>query len=460
MGARVEAGRHRRSQAKRRLLVLLGITAAVASVLAPSSASSAEADCATPPAATMTAQPGVVTLGTPGNDVIYGTPGDDRIAGLGGNDIIVGFGGNDQLSGGEGDDTLCGGDGNDQLAGDLGNDVLVAGAGNDDLSGGAGDDRLVAGSGTDRLAGGVGVDTCVPTSEPVLPGCETLITTSTSTSTSTTVPPTTSPVELQKVSSGPAVPAATFDYTIAVGNVGNCTLTNVRVNDALTGPAGTTIVATEPASTISPVTGGFNIGFPDIGPIGPNGRLTLRIRVLVPAGATDGSRYDDVVTVAADCAGSPFTRTVPLPAPTVEPRPTSGPCVISGSTKSASHREVATGEQFAYLVNLYNSGSQQCTGTTITDTLDPRLTFVRCSDGCSVAGPALTWNMGTLSPGQSITVRVVVHAIAGATGTLPNTARGDTNETPPVDMTTPGPAISGRSILAPNDPASTPDRVS
>jgi uncharacterized repeat protein (TIGR01451 family) len=453
----LEAGRHRRSQVKRRLLALVGITAAVITVLAPSGASSAEADCAAPPPATISAQPGVITAGTAGNDVIYGTPGDDRIAGLGGNDIIVGFGGNDQLSGGDGDDTLCGGDGNDMLAGGLGNDVLVGGAGNDDLSGGAGDDRLVAGTGTDRLVGGDGTDTCSPTGGPVPPpGCETVITTSTSTS--TTVSPS-NPIELQKVNSGPAIPGSTFDYTIAVGNVGTCTLTNVRVNDVVTGPAGTTIVATEPASSISPTSGGFNIAFPDIGPIGPGGRATLRIRVMVPAGAAPGSRYDDVATVAADCGGSPFTRTFPLSEPVVEPRPTSGACTISGSAKSASHLEVSAGEQFAYFVNLYNSGAEQCTGATITDTLDPRLTVVRCSDDCNVAGTTATWNIGGLAPGQSIAVRVVVQANAGATGTLPNTARADTNESPPVDLATPGPAVSGRSVLGPNYPATTPDRV-
>jgi hypothetical protein len=84
---------------------------------------------------------------------------------------------------------------------------------------------------------------------------------------------------------------------------------------------------------------------------------------------------------------------------------------------------------------------------------------VRCSDGCSVAGQTVAWTIGTLSPGQSITFGVVVQVNAGATGTLPNTARADTIETAPHDMTTPGPAVSGRSMLAPNAPATTPDRV-
>ncbi|MBA2280983.1 MAG: DUF11 domain-containing protein, partial [Acidimicrobiia bacterium] len=273
--------------------------------------------------------------------------------------------------------------------------------------------------------------------------------------------PTNNPVELQKVNSGPAIPGSSFDYTIAVGNVGTCTLTNVRVNDVLSGPAGTTILSTEPAgATITPAAPPalFNIAFPDVGPIAPNGRVTLRIRVQVPANATVGSRYTDFVTVAADCDGRTVTREFTLTEPAVE-APGSGPCAINGSTKSASHVEVFRGEQFAYFVNLYNSGGQPCTGTTITDALDPRVTFVSCSDGCTANGRTLTFNVGTLAPGQSITFRIIVQVNPDATGTLPNTARADTNETGPVDLTTPGPNITGRSILAPNDPAATPDRI-
>ena len=38
------------------------------------------------------------------------------------------------------------------------------------------------------------------------------------------------PLELQKVNSGPAIPGSSFDYTIAVGNVGDCTLNPVPVD--------------------------------------------------------------------------------------------------------------------------------------------------------------------------------------------------------------------------------------
>jgi uncharacterized repeat protein (TIGR01451 family) len=266
------------------------------------------------------------------------------------------------------------------------------------------------------------------------------------------------PLELQKINSGPAIPGATFDYTIAVGNVGDCALTNVVVTDTLTGPAGSTIVSTEPTATVTPASGGFNLSWtlPDLA---PDARTTLRIRVLVPAGAVAGDRYDDHVEVQANCTGEPpVRRTFDLPQPEVETVP-GGTCNISGSTKSASHVEVYRGEQFAYFVNLYNGGGTDCTGVVVTDALIPQVTFVSCSDGCTVSGRTLTWDVGTLRVGQSITFRVVVQVNEDASGTLPNTARATTRETGPHDMSTPGPTVTERSILAPNDPATTPGRT-
>ncbi len=79
---------------------------------------------------------------------------------------------------------------------------------------------------------------------------------------------------------------------------------------------------------------------------------------MVPITATAGSRYNEAVSVSADCGGSPFTRAIPMTELTVQP-PTTGECAISGSAKSPSHLEVSTGQQFTYLSsNLYNSGSE------------------------------------------------------------------------------------------------------
>ncbi|HJR55402.1 MAG TPA: FG-GAP-like repeat-containing protein [Rhizomicrobium sp.] len=85
------------------------------------------------------------TLTGDGNDnILYGSDGDDVIDGGGGNDIIYG---------GLGQDTLTGGQGNDELHGNDGNDILDGGLGDDLLFGGAGDDILLVSGGTDVLDG-------------------------------------------------------------------------------------------------------------------------------------------------------------------------------------------------------------------------------------------------------------------------------------------------------------------
>lgn len=267
----------------------------------------------------------------------------------------------------------------------------------------------------------------------------------------------TNPLEVQKVNSGPAIPGSTFDYTIAVGNVGDCTLNPVRVEDTLLGPAGTTIVSTEPAGAqVSPVNGGFRVVWDNVGPIAPDGRTTLRIRVSVPANAQIGSNYSDTVTSSATCDGRPVTRTDQIDEPHVI-SPPGGPCNINGSNKAKSHTEVYPGESFVYFINVFNAGGEACTDAVVTDAIDPRLTFEACSDSCTVDGRNVRWNLGTLAPGQSLTLRLQVKVNLGATGELANAAVIDTAQTPEKPVQVTGPQITTNSVLDRNSPASVPN---
>jgi uncharacterized repeat protein (TIGR01451 family) len=273
------------------------------------------------------------------------------------------------------------------------------------------------------------------------------------------------PLELQKVHSGPAIPGSSFDYTIAVGNVGDCAMDPVRVVDTLTGPAGSTIALTEPSATVTDQGGGtFQIVWDNVGPIPPDGRVSLRIRVNVPADATVGDRYSDTVTSTASivpgegCTARDVTRTVTLDEPAVIGA-RSGPCNITGSRKGKSHLEVYPGESFIYFINILNSGGEPCTGVTVVDPIDSRLTFESCSDGCTFSAPNATWNLGTLAPGQSVTLRLQVKVNQGATGTLENTGTIDTNETGPSTVHVDGPLISDTSVLSGNTPAVVPDQT-
>lgn len=273
------------------------------------------------------------------------------------------------------------------------------------------------------------------------------------------------PLELQKLNSGPAIPGSSFDYTIAVGNVGDCAMSPVRVVDTLVGPAGSSVALTEPSGAVVTDQGGgtFRIEWADVGPLAPDGRTSLRIRVNVPLNAQIGDRYTDTVTSTASIVGGPnctprdVTRTVVLNEPAVERAP-SGTCNITGSTKAKSHLEVYPGESFIYFVNVLNGGGTDCTNVTVVDPIDSRLTFESCSDGCVFSAPNASWNIGTLRPGQSVTLRLQVKVNQGATGNLANAATIDTDQGGPTVVRVDGPLITTNTVLSPNVPARIPDR--
>ena len=144
------------TQISRRMTVLLGSAALLAS--------STVASVAAPAAAAATCDGHVATItgsglieGTNGNDVIVGSNGDDEINGRGGKDIICGRDGadtidggpkRDRIFGGSGGDLIDGGGGGDDIFGYRGNDLIRGGDGNDFINGGAGTDRCYQGSGS------------------------------------------------------------------------------------------------------------------------------------------------------------------------------------------------------------------------------------------------------------------------------------------------------------------------
>ena len=94
---------------------------------------------------------------------------------------------------------------------------------------------------------------------------------------------------------------------------------------------------------------------------------------------------------------------------------------------------VNPGDTFTYTMSYTNGNSNTVTNVTITDTLPSEVTFVSCSDGCSQSGNTVTWNIGTLTPGESGSVTLMVQVNPGtASGTtITNYATIDSDQTPP-----------------------------
>lgn len=126
-------------------------------------------------------------------------------------------------------------------------------------------------------------------------------------------------------------PGDTFDYTITVPNASpTCTLDPVRVEDRITGPAGSSITGTTPpADSVD----GMNVIWNDVGPIAPGETVVLTIGVQVPDDAPDGALYAENLQVTGECDGRPVQRVIdfdgprvsaPAPAPSGRPLPVTG----------------------------------------------------------------------------------------------------------------------------------------
>lgn len=253
------------------------------------------------------------------------------------------------------------------------------------------------------------------------------------------------------VSSQGVAPGATFEYVVRFPNRGDQAVTDVVVTDTFTGgPPPLELVSSDPAATSQD----GNVLTYEVGTVEPGEYVDITLVFRVPADAPVGTVYRNDATISGTYRGEQISEDVAVSGPTVIATPT-GACDVSRSTKYASNLEVATGQQFAYYVNVSNTGGTPCTGVTVTDELDEGVTFVSCSDDCASSGRTVTWEVGTLAPGASTTLGVVVETVA-TEGRLPNTAVVDTAEGSTASPSTPGPEVTGTSVPAPGSPAGCP----
>ncbi len=255
------------------------------------------------------------------------------------------------------------------------------------------------------------------------------------------------------VSAFSVAPGGTFDYTIRVPNDGTTPLTNVRVVDTVNTPEGAPpleFVSSDPA----PASRTANTFTYELGTIEPGQFRSIRLTFRVPANAPVGTKYSNSARITATFQGSQIEKIVNVDGPTVIAKPT-GACSVERSTKFASNTEVRTGQEFAYFINVSNTGGEDCTGVVVTDDLVQGVAFVSCSDGCTNAGQRVTFRVGTLTGGSSKALRITVRVTATA-GTLPNTGVITTDQGSTARPSTPGPTVTGRSVGRPGAPAGCP----
>jgi len=79
------------------------------------------------------------------------------------------------------------------------------------------------------------------------------------------------------------------------------------------------------------------------------------------------------------------------------------------------------GRAVSYEIKIGNKGDAPATDTVLTDTIPGGVTSVKASEGATVSGATITWNIGTLAPGA--TKAVSVSYVPSTAGTVSNTAK-------------------------------------
>jgi uncharacterized repeat protein (TIGR01451 family) len=95
---------------------------------------------------------------------------------------------------------------------------------------------------------------------------------------------------------------------------------------------------------------------------------------------------------------------------------------------------VLHGTNLTYTVTVANSGPNRAIGTSLTQTLGQRLSFVSATPSagtCQLAGTRVICDLGAVGSGGSVTVTIVATVSASFTGTISNTATATSNVTDP-----------------------------
>ena len=196
-------------------------------------------------------------------------------------------------------------------------------------------------------------------------------------------------------------------YTLTVSNIGSSTANNVVVTDTL--PADVAYVSANPAPTsVSGQTLTWNLG-------NMNAGASTNITISVIVNGTSGTNTNSASATTASVEGG------------LGQTNNSDDC--TSTLKSADiavdktcPATMISGTQAVYTILVSNNGTSVANDVELTDTLPAGVTFVSASPApLSQAGQTLTWDLGNIDAGDSVTVTITVNVTA-TSGTLTNSA--------------------------------------
>ena len=228
-------------------------------------------------------------------------------------------------------------------------------------------------------------------------------------------------ISISKTTTSPAKVGDLVTYTITTSNTGNEDLINATITDTL--PNGVTYQSGGTFNSPNQVVfTGLTI------PAG--GSVTEQITVTINKNLTNGvTLVNSVIISGYDHYGNsliagPATANTLVLVPNLS------------VTKSASPNPVKAGGVVTYTVTVSNSGNADATNVMITDVVPQHTTFVQGSadsGGIESAG-TVTWNLGTISKGNSATVHfsVKIDSPIGDNTIISNISTSNSSEQGPI----------------------------
>lgn len=203
-----------------------------------------------------------------------------------------------------------------------------------------------------------------------------------------------------------AEPGDTLEYRLVYENRGNADATEVTIVEEV--PDRSTLLSCDPACEATGSDPGSQLTF-EVSTVAPDETRTVTFQVqLDPVFPTGETVISNVAHVTTAEEGQTPSDEVTVPV-TASPE--------LGLLKEADEALVLPGGEVNYTLTFYNAGDAHAHDTIITEPLPEGTSFAGCSDGCTVDGRTVTWDVGTVEaptfpedPAGSVTLTVTVDA--------------------------------------------------
>ncbi|MFD2035060.1 gliding motility-associated C-terminal domain-containing protein, partial [Belliella marina] len=199
---------------------------------------------------------------------------------------------------------------------------------------------------------------------------------------------------VKTATSATVVAGENISYTITVSNAGPSDAQDVTVTDVL--PSGTGFVSADNGGTEAGGTVIWNLGT-----LAAGESVTVNLVLSTSPSLAVGTSISNIAVVESP--------TDPEGPKESDPEDVDVDAVADlDIVKTATSATVVAGENISYNITVSNAGPSDAQDVTVTDVLPSGTGFVSATNGGTETGGTVTWNLGTLAAGESITVSLVL----------------------------------------------------